>query len=162
MTIGYLCTFLLAWGATCATASSDHTTASNYVQLRGSSTQQRRLQPPAVGPVIFAKRINIAGPTYTDSNGNVWEADTVTDGKNAAILCNRTTDTIGRTVDDPLYCTYKWYATANSAVPFRREISVDQAKGVYQVRLHFAELVSGFAALMCWACVWTMLNLSCS
>jgi hypothetical protein len=83
----------------------------------------------------------------------------MTDGKNAGIVCNGTTDTIGQTVDDPLYCNYKWYAATNSAVPFRREIPVDQEKGVYQVRLHFAELVSAFAACcsghaseQCWFC----------
>ena len=303
MTIRYLCTILFAWSTTCATASSDHFTASNGLQLRGSSTQQRRLayngqvtalelinavstndigtavrlvdgaeislasfgltqpnfsinaiaggdaigsilfnlnngqvkrsestplyalcgnsgddfttcpqlnlgshtitataysgtgemggsltinftivpgpptsptsppppttttplpppptsspppptpptsSPPTVGPVEFAKRINIGGKAYTDTNGNVWEADTVKDGKNALIVCDGTTDIIGQTVNDPLYCSYKWYAASNSAVPFRREIPVDQ-DGVYQVRLHFAELVSFWLLLL--------------
>ena len=117
--------------------------------------------PPTVGPVEFAKRINIAGKAYTDTNGNVWEADTVKDGKNALIVCDGTTDIIGQTVNDPLYCSYKWYAASNSAVPFRREIPVDQ-EGIYQVRLHFAELVSA-VLLFCCGCgpvLWTMLNLS--
>ena len=104
--------------------------------------------PPTGGTVAFAKRINIAGPTYKDANGNVWEADTVLDGKNAGYFCDGNTDTIGQTVNDILYCTYKWYATTNSAVPFRRELPVDQ-DGIFQVRLHFAELVSSFALSCC-------------
>jgi len=88
--------------------------------------------PPAPTPqsgqsAIF---INCGGGDYTDTQGNVWKADTpfVSGGK-----LYSTGSAIAGTDDDKLYQTERW-GVMTYQIPI--------ALGEYEVQLHFAEIVS--------------------
>ena len=91
-------------------------------------------QTPAVTP--FVRRVNAGGPEYTDSAGNLWNADQVyTSGgwgyTPAGAGSYNTASPIGGTVDQALYQTERWgMASYRFTVP----------NGPYQVTLKFAEI----------------------
>lgn len=87
-------------------------------------------------------RLNIGGSEWVDPSGNTWKADSLTFGKAKGIDCQQTP--IDGTTLDTLYCSYRWFSTANSgASPYVFTVPVNNA-GDYRVRLHFAETVSPF------------------
>ncbi|MDZ8056324.1 MAG: malectin domain-containing carbohydrate-binding protein [Aulosira sp. ZfuVER01] len=82
----------------------------------------------APAPTGKAIRINVGGGAYTDSLGNVWQADQYFVGGNLY----STTAAIANTVDDPLYQSERWLNNLSYAIPV--------ANGKYNVNLKFAEL----------------------
>jgi hypothetical protein len=71
-------------------------------------------------------RVNCGGPTYTDSKGNVWQADFGFKGGKAVA----DTRPVAGTPDPTLFATYHWDpGTYSFQVP----------NGKYQVNLYFAE-----------------------
>jgi hypothetical protein len=110
----------------------------------------KKIENPAISgieiiatiPSQFATRINVGGGAFVDSTGKTWIADNYFEGKGAAYgACPRA---IANTVDGGLYCTNRWFAPWHVA-PFLYQIPVPAA-AVYQVRLHFAEIVSCLGA----------------
>ena len=76
-------------------------------------------------------RIRCGGPSYTDSKGQIWQADTGFSGGTE----NSTTQQIGGTSDEALYQTGRY--NHNAAVPLVYSFAV--ANGSYDVNLLFAE-----------------------
>ena len=85
---------------------------------------------PAVAQTQQPVRINSGGPAYTDTNGQVWQADT---GYNTGIASTNTAVTIG-TSDPTLYKSNRYNA---NATPMLYSYAV--ANGNYRVNLLFAE-----------------------
>jgi hypothetical protein len=80
----------------------------------------------------FAVRIDAASTTaFTDSLGQVWEADR---GFNTGVAAPYAV-AIGNTVDDKLYQSERW---DDAAAP-EMQYSIAVPNGTYTVRLHFAE-----------------------
>lgn len=78
-------------------------------------------------------RINVGGGQYTDSVGNVWEADNYfTDGRANDFIPSP----INGTTDDDLYSTER--SGGGGQTQFSYALPV--VNGTYTVRLHFAEL----------------------
>jgi hypothetical protein len=75
----------------------------------------------------LAVRINVGGPAYTASDGNVFSADAYYSGGETA----STTAAISGTPDPALYRDERW---GNFSY------SIPVANGIYDVRLHFVEL----------------------
>ena len=85
----------------------------------------------AQGPIL----INVGGPTYVDSMGNVWETDAQW---NAGESYNDDSPIAG-TRDEPLYQSQK--VGRPYAPPLQYEIPVDNnGDGTYQIHLHFSEI----------------------
>ncbi len=81
------------------------------------------------GPIL----INVGGPTYVDSIGNVWETDAQW---NAGGSYNDDSPIAG-TRDEPLYQSQK--VGRPDAPPLQYEIPLDN-NGTYQIHLHFSEI----------------------
>jgi hypothetical protein len=93
---------------------------------------------PIVEPGHVVARINAGGDDYIDANGTVWTADKFVvnyHGQDFA-SCPRE---IANTTDDALYCCHRWFSVW-TGFPYVYSIPVG-ATGVYDVRLHFAEIV---------------------
>ncbi len=92
--------------------------------------------PPVLPPTTYSRRVNAAGPAYTDGRGQVWQADQAyvsggwgyVDGKTSA-----STAAIANTDDDILYQSERFW-TGRGAYAFT------VPNGVYSVTLRFAEL----------------------
>jgi YD repeat-containing protein len=80
-------------------------------------------------------RINAGGGEYTDSNGNIWSADT---GFNTGRIAYMNGD-IADTIDDPLYQVIRWDDGSDPELQYRFEVPT----GSYTVKLHFNETWSG-------------------
>ena len=83
-------------------------------------------------------RINAGGGQFVDAAGNTWIADNYFGGKGTSY--GSCPAVVANTVDDELYCTNRWFAPSDGP-PFVYQVPVSAA-GLYEVRLHFAELVS--------------------
>lgn len=102
-----------------------------------SGWRSARAQPAAVSQVVYlplitqlipAIRIDSAASTsYTDSSGNVWQADSGFIGGQVGNIGNIN---IANTADPQIYRTERYNLTG---------YAVGVANGNYQVRLHFAE-----------------------
>lgn len=79
-------------------------------------------------------RINVGGPAYTDSKGNVWEADTENVYYDQGSVHKAIGLAISNTADDTLYQSERW-----GAMSWEFPIT----PGDYEVKLHWAE-VYGF------------------
>ncbi len=77
-------------------------------------------------------RVNAGGPAYADSQGRAWAAD---QNFNTGFT-NSTTAPIAGTNDDALYQTERWDWTNDPELAYNFAVP----DGVYQVRLHFAEI----------------------
>jgi Malectin domain len=106
------------------------------------------IAPPVASPVATpptsaaATRINVGGDQLIDTAGNTWIADNYFGGKGVVYdVCPKA---VANTADDNLYCKNRWFAPWDGA-PFVYQIPVPN--GDYNVRLHFAELVSLLLAL---------------
>jgi Malectin domain len=87
-------------------------------------------------------RINAGGDSYTDALGQIWMADTNFNDGAGYGSCPKS---INGTVEDDLYCTFRWFAPWHKS-PHSYNIQVP-APAKYAVRLHFAEIVSLFRCL---------------
>jgi Malectin domain len=96
------------------------------------------ITPPTAPTATAIERINAGGGQFADAAGNTWIADNYFGGKGAGF--GSCPAIVANTVDDELYCTNRWFASWDSP-PFVYQIPVSVA-GLYEVRLHFAELVS--------------------
>lgn len=81
---------------------------------------------PAVAQTQAAVRVNCGGAEYTDSKGQVWQADT---GFTGGLLDSIDTP-VGGTPDPALFQTFRWDPTS---------YSFKVANGNYQLNLYFAE-----------------------
>ena len=77
-------------------------------------------------------RVNAGGPSYLDSNGKTWAADT---GFNTGSTSS-TTLPIDRTIDDPLYKTERFDPLTAPELTY----SFPLTNGQYEVQLFFAEV----------------------
>jgi hypothetical protein len=82
----------------------------------------------SVNPPPNFQRVNSGGPAYTDSQGQVWSADSGFIGGTAATMSGN--KPIANTVDDPLYRSERWGTFA---------YAFTMPAGSYQVTLRFAE-----------------------
>jgi Malectin domain len=97
------------------------------------------ITPPPTNPTATAAtRINVGGGQVIDTSGNTWIADNYFGGKGA--IYGTCPAEIANTVDDNIYCDNRWFGPLQGP-PFAYQIPVSVA-GQYEVRLHFAELVS--------------------
>lgn len=101
------------------------------------------VEPPVEEPgdregTVFY-RLNVGGPEYTDSSGNLWAAD---EYFNTGIGGGRLTIDIAGTDDPTLYKTERWDKRAEPELMYTLPV----ADGTYTVRLHFAEVFSGAAS----------------
>jgi hypothetical protein len=85
---------------------------------------------PAVAQTQQPIRINCGGPAYTDTNGQLWQADT---GYNAGTAFTISSTTAG-TTDPTLYQSYRFDGTAAPMI-----YTLPVAAGSYRVNLLFAE-----------------------
>ncbi len=81
-------------------------------------------------------RINCGGPSYVDSDGNVWTSDIYSKYHNGGSP-NTVTNTIEQTTDELLYRTERWYPATVGDDVLRYDIPI--INGVYDVYLHWAE-----------------------
>ena len=89
----------------------------------------------ATTPPATAIYINTGGPAYTDSLGNIWQADTFFNTGNAYISGSA----ISGTTDDPIYQSERWDP---GTVP-ELQYAVPVPNGDYDVTLHFADIFGG-------------------
>jgi hypothetical protein len=83
---------------------------------------------PAPGPAIY--RLNVGGPVYTDSNGNVWDGDNLGESNGTHYVVS---PPITGTDDPFLYRTQRYKTTGF-------EYQFEVPNGNYRVVLKFAEL----------------------
>ncbi len=76
-------------------------------------------------------RMNCGGPSYTDSNGQVWQPDNGYSGGNS----NSTNVQIGGTADQALYQTGRYNNAGSKPLVYSFQV----ANGSYNVNLRFAE-----------------------
>jgi hypothetical protein len=93
---------------------------------------------PAAAQTQQPIRVNCGGPSYTDSNGQVWQADS---GYNTGTASTNTQITSG-TSDPVLYQSNRYTATTTPLI-----YSFAVANGAYRVNLFFAENASGLQAV---------------
>jgi Malectin domain len=79
-------------------------------------------------------RVRCGGSSYTDSNGQTWQADTGFSGGNT----NSTSQQIGGTADQALYQTGRYNTSQTTPLVY----SFQLANGIYNVNLLFAETSS--------------------
>lgn len=112
--------------------------------------------PPTLAPVAAPDsgqaiiRINAGGDKYIDSLGNIWSADRYVVDFNGQDYTDCFHPITG-TIDDSLYCCHRWFAVW-TGFPYVYHIPVTMA-GVYEVRLHFAEIVRKFTGVHCFRMV---------
>ena len=97
----------------------------------GESEQSLEVKATPNAPSTQAAiRINAGGPAYTDTLGNIWQADTFFTG---GASYNGGNMAINNTVDPTLYRTVHWSATTFSYLLL-------VANGSYNLNLRFAEI----------------------
>ena len=111
-----------------------------------TGTKQRQLQAtptPVSSPVktYAARRINCGGENeYVDTNGVSWGADAWYGNKGRRTTPSECTTDIINTTDDILYCSNRFYPVSMVDPPYRYNVPVPYS-ALYEVRLHFAEVV---------------------
>ncbi|HSC45220.1 MAG TPA: malectin domain-containing carbohydrate-binding protein [Candidatus Acidoferrum sp.] len=93
---------------------------------------------PAAAQTQQAIRVNCGGPSYTDTNGQVWQADT---GYNTGVSSTNTVVATG-TSDPALYQSNRYNA---GSTPLIYKFAV--ANGAYRVNLLFSENYSGLQSV---------------
>lgn len=93
---------------------------------------------PAAAQTQQPIRVNCGGPSYIDSNGQVWQADT---GYNTGTASTNTQATTG-TSDPVLYQSNRYTATSTPLI-----YSFAVANGAYRVNLLFAENATGLQSV---------------
>jgi malectin (di-glucose binding ER protein) len=89
---------------------------------------------PAAAQTQLPIRVHCGGSSYTDSNGQTWQADTGFSGGNT----NSTSQQIGGTADQALYQTGRYNTSGTTPLVY----SFPVANGIYNVNLLFAETSS--------------------
>ena len=77
-------------------------------------------------------RVNCGGPSYTDSRGNVWQADF---GFNTGTAGGNATAMVSGTNDPKLFQSDRWNASTTTPLIYNFNV----ANGSYSVNLYFAE-----------------------
>jgi hypothetical protein len=91
------------------------------------------------GDVLY--RVNAGGASYTDTDGNTWEADNYFTG--GTVPGSLPSTTVAGTEDDALYQTER-YGEGSNADPLT--YSFDVENGWYTVNLHLAEMWHGVSS----------------
>lgn len=81
-------------------------------------------------------RVNCGGPAYTDSNGQLWQADTGFSGGHTG----STTLPLGATADQALYQTARYNNSGSTPLVYTFSV----VNGTYNINLLFAEWNSAF------------------
>jgi hypothetical protein len=113
-------------------SSAGYLAATQTVTVSAGGTTTANFALSAAGP--SAIRVNAGGPSITDGNGNVWQADTGFDGGDTY----STTSPITATAGDPRLYQTEHYASG----PLQYTFS-NVTNGTYTVNLYFAEIYSG-------------------
>lgn len=82
-----------------------------------------------------ALRVNCGGLAYTDSKGQVWQADNSYNSGNTSVV----TTAIAKTADSKLYQTDRYASSATKPIIYTFPVSA----GSYHVNLYFAETFPG-------------------
>jgi hypothetical protein len=90
--------------------------------------------------MTFNLRVNAGGPSITDANGNVWQADV---GYSAGYVFS-STSTVTTASGDPRLYQDEHYNSGNLEYTF-----TNVPNGTYTVRLYFAEIYSGCFSAGC-------------
>jgi len=106
-------------------------TIDNVATLATTSTTVASITLPLIEPLY---RINVGGSAYTDSNNNLWSADSYYQGGQVFLASQQA---IANTQDDVLYQSARW-----SAQGLVYDIPVSLA-AEYHVRLLFADTFRG-------------------
>ena len=93
---------------------------------------------PAAAQTQQPIRVNCGGTSYTDSNGQAWQADT---GYNGGSTYGNTATTTG-TSDPTLYATERYSSSATTPLVYTFAV----ANGAYRVNLLFSENYAGTQA----------------
>jgi hypothetical protein len=116
------------------------------------SSLQRQLQlTPVSSPTksYIARRINAGGESeYIDTNGISWGADEWYGNIGRRTTPSECNSDIFNTTDDILYCSNRFYPTSIVDPPYRYNIPVPYT-AMYEIRLHFAEVVCREKREMC-------------
>jgi hypothetical protein len=122
-------------------------TVEAVVDRRGALDASRNLQSstaPVAAPTesFLGVRINAgAGEAYTDSAGIAWIADKWYGGKGRRLTPSDCTSDIANTTDEIIYCSQRYFPPAQAKPPYEYNIPVPYTSQ-YEIRLHFAEIVS--------------------
>jgi YD repeat-containing protein len=103
-----------------------------YSAIKNASTNQ-------VGAYEALLRVNSGGASYVDSASNTWGADS---GANVG-MTTTVGNSISGTADPSLYQSLRWWEYTNPELEYTFAV----ANGIYQVKLHFAEIWSGAFAV---------------
>lgn len=93
---------------------------------------------PVTDPGQAVIRINAGGDDYIDSAGNIWSADRYVVNFHGQDYTDCFQPITG-TIDDTIYCCHRWFAVWTGS-PYVYNVPVTST-GIYEVRLHFAEIV---------------------
>ena len=96
-------------------------------------------------PGQAAIRINAGGDEYIDFAGNTWLADKYVVNYHGQDYTD-CSQPVNSTTDDSIYCSHRWFAVW-TGFPYVYNIPVTSA-GVYEIRLHFAEIVRKISVLV--------------
>jgi len=111
-----------------------------YTNSEATASVSVTLEAPALaGDVLY--RVNAGGESYTDTDGNAWEADNYFTG--GTVPGSLPSTTIAGTEDDALYQSER-YGGGGNADPF--SYSFDVENGWYTVNLHLAEVWHGVSS----------------
>jgi YVTN family beta-propeller protein len=116
-------------------SATDVNAVAAFLTQIGSEEATAPVPPPP--PTVI--RVNAGGPQYTDSLGQVWQADT---GYNTGYITTVTAP-INGTVDDALYQSDRWDVSAAPELAYAFPVP----NGNYTVKLHFVEHWSGGQAV---------------
>jgi Malectin domain len=103
---------------------------------------------PASTSELWSLRIDAGSlEDYTDANGTTWMSDAWFGGKGRLFAPASCASSISTSVDGTIYCTQRSFSPNQSNPPFVYRIPVPK-KSIYEIRLHFAEIVS-FRPVVC-------------
>lgn len=113
---------------------------------------RRNLQStPVAAPTseLWSIHLNAgASEDYTDGNGTTWISDSYFGGKGQRYVPTNCEASIAFTSDGNVYCTQRSFSSAQSSPPFIYRVPVPKV-ALYEIRLHFAEIVSFRAYCLC-------------
>ena len=124
--------------------STSDTTEEQFSSL----PMRRNLQSaptPSPSTELWRLHINAGGSeNYTDANGTAWIADSVYGVEGQRYRPSACPSSMTSTADATIYCSQRAFSSSQSNPPFVYRIPVPKASQ-YEVRLHFAEIVSDCA-----------------
>jgi Malectin domain len=106
---------------------------------------RRKLQSspvPAPTGDLWSLHINAGtAEDYTDTSGTTWISDSLFVRKGQRYAPTNCAASLASTADSTIYCTQLSFSSAQSNPPFVYRIPVPK-DSLYEIRLHFAEIVS--------------------